>query len=133
MSYVVYGLRLRGEIEVRYIGQTKRHPDDRLRGHLSYAWGMPLPTMFAHWLMDNEPQIETFVIDHGDDLADILKKERAAIKVCSAVGHKLFNLHGVSPEKHITGRIPLVFEGSRKRYMKMRRAAWADNIGEQAA
>lgn len=95
MTYAVYGIRIIGSTEPRYIGQTGNGVDTRLAGHYLWCRQMPLKSPFAAWLLGNEGNIEAFVIDYHESRADALASERTAIEVCAKLGHRLFNVHHV--------------------------------------
>lgn len=91
MMIYVYGLRLKGDTEVRYIGQTSQYLDLRLKGHFSAAQCMRQGEALATWLVRNEPQIEIFKIGAVDSKAEGLAMERALIAFCLRLNHRLFN------------------------------------------
>jgi len=90
MTFTVYGLRLRGEKEVRYIGQTA-DVSARLAGHFSTAKRMPWATDFAHWLRDNGPIIEAVSLAVAETRIEARAIERQMVGACAALGHRLFN------------------------------------------
>jgi hypothetical protein len=91
MTWTVYGLRLRGNHEARYIGQTMRPLDNRLFNHFNIAAKMPRPTQFAHWLIDNRDEVEAFKIAYADTLVEARTIERVVIGLCLRLEHRLFN------------------------------------------
>ena len=95
MSYTVYALRLRGEIEARYIGQTQRALADRLHSHILAAKLPVRPRPLAVWLIENMGQIEVIDLAAFGDRASAINYERNAISLCAALGNRLFNIHGV--------------------------------------
>lgn len=89
MSYTVYGLRLIGETEPRYIGMTRRPLAYRVKCHLSYACNRI--GKFADWLNDNRELVEAYEIAETADreLAKVI--ERGIIRTRILNGHQLFN------------------------------------------
>lgn len=90
MTFSIYGLRLRGEREVRYVGHTT-DTAKRLGEHFRNARQMPWATNFANWLMANAASIEIVELDRADCRPDARIKERAAVAFCLALDHRLFN------------------------------------------
>lgn len=103
MTFAIYGLRLKGETEVRYIGQTG-DTDQRLAGHFSAAYAMPWRTQFANWLIENQHRIEMVVLGTADSRDEARRAERAAVAICLAMDHRLFNLWLVPAHKRIPER-----------------------------
>ena len=93
MSFTIYGLRLKGDGEVRYIGQTMRTPEVRLEDHLSAADHAPVPQGLSLWLLDNRESVEVFRIDELPAVQEAKMVERALIKAFARLGHRLFNCH----------------------------------------
>lgn len=92
---VVYGLRLCGSMECRYVGQTGRDGQARLDALLSQArklvgW-QPAPRTFNLWLTEFADEIETFTFTECPDEASAREEERRAVQTCLAMGHRLFN------------------------------------------
>lgn len=90
MNWVIYGLRLKGATEVRYVGRTKKI-EQRLAGHFSTAKQMPWATNFANWLLENKELIELVVLGTAEGQRDACRAERAAVAFCLALNHRLFN------------------------------------------
>jgi hypothetical protein len=111
VSWVIYGLRLKGDTECRYVGQTCKSPQVRLErltyeaGHLrkTFQWHgkSPDPDGFGEWLLDNQENIEAFVIAAAVSHADALETERAMVTVMLRLNHRLFNSHLVPADKRI--------------------------------
>lgn len=105
MRYTVYGIRLRGTIDVRYIGQTGQEISRRLTSHygeLLCQYGTKTP--FAEWALGNRADIEVFAISEHSTRAAAKEAERAAIKLACALGHKLFNQNFVPSALRIVRR-----------------------------
>jgi hypothetical protein len=90
MTWTVYALRVHGENEPRYIGQTSREPFVRMITHLAHAFNSPANS-FREWLTSNARVIEAVEVSQHDTLADAREAERAAIILSLAKGHRLFN------------------------------------------
>jgi len=91
MTYTVYGLRLKGEVGAKYVGQTAKPIGARLRIHVSEAkaYGGWNPTRFQAWLRANPGQVEAFPISQHDTREAAVAGERAAVEMCIALGHDL--------------------------------------------
>jgi len=105
MTITIYGIRIAGDSEVRYVGQSQ-DIESRMMGHFSGAKNMPEPDAKAAWLCDNEENIECFAIDTCDCLYDAKRIERAVIRQYVGLGHRLFNKHHVPTECWINWRGP---------------------------
>lgn len=91
MSYTVYGLRLIGDKEARYIGQTGKPLDRRLAVHHAESKVQYIPSPLCVWLMENKPQVEAFPILTVATRTDAHRAEREAVEFCLALNHRLFN------------------------------------------
>lgn len=93
MSFLVYGLRVTGDREVRYIGFTGHDAATRLKGHYSNAklYGARPTVGLAGWLLDNEGNVEAVELARAGGKAAIRIAERAAVEFCVALNHRLFN------------------------------------------
>lgn len=107
MTWTVYGLRLKGDREVRYVGVTRHTPEKRLFGHHG-EWGCS-QRPFPVWLRANKGNIETFAIAKVDTIEEARSHERAIIALCSRLRQRLFNRYGVEPEF----RLPTKSQGIR--------------------
>lgn len=87
----IYGLRIKGSTEARYIGRTLKPLEKRLYGHLYEARRMPIPTLFARWLNENRSEIEIFPIRVVSEWRELKLAERDMILACVALNHRLFN------------------------------------------
>jgi len=96
MTFQVYAIRQAGTVEARYIGQTSKGCETRLK-FLTYLarknWG---DRLFGQWLRDCG-DIEAVVLDTAETISEARNKERAAVRMFSACGHRLFNRHLMSP------------------------------------
>lgn len=98
--HTIYGLRLKGEKEVRYIGQTVGHVEMRLAGHVTCAArrAYGINKDLSAWLLENVGQIEAFKIAYAESRAEALGIEKAIIALCLRLEHRLLNQRGVPPE-----------------------------------
>lgn len=96
--FTVYALRVKGDPEVRYIGQTW-NVEQRLAGHLSTAHHMPWATTFADWLKGNRDSIEAVELATADTREEARRIERETVAVFLALDHRLFNQWLVPAEK----------------------------------
>lgn len=95
-AFSIYALRLCGDSEVRYVGQTMQRIEDRLRGHIQYANNHGIATTYTVWILDNWRTIEAVKIAEAATRQEALVLEAQLIGVMSALGHRLFNKHHVS-------------------------------------
>lgn len=98
--FTIYGLRLKGSKEVRYVGQTNAYnPELRLNGHFTAAalrrHNMPL----CDWLTERQSQIEIFKIGYADTREEARGIERAIIALCLRLEHRLFNQRCLPAER----------------------------------
>lgn len=103
MSFTIYALRLKGDPEVRYVGQTA-NLEQRFQYHRSYCCRIPWHTTFTLWLKNNAGAIECVEIGTAPTREEARLSERAAINLCLALGHRLFNRHLVPAEKRLPDR-----------------------------
>lgn len=97
MTYSVYGLRVKGDIELRYVGMTTKTPESRIKFETGMArlaertpHYQPLPADgISRWLLDNE--IEGIVLATVPTLAEVRVKEREMVVLFARLGHRLFN------------------------------------------
>jgi hypothetical protein len=101
VSHYVYGLRLRGDPEVRYVGMTSRAVEQRLAGHMSIAGCMPRKTAFCWWLLENRAEIEAFKIARVETLEDAVAHEKVFIAFCLKLDHRLFNRKHVPADRRL--------------------------------
>lgn len=117
---VIYGIRVLGSPEIRYVGQTSRAPEVRMRQLRSLALAAPRKGEFDRWLIDNNIEVVVLdVVEAGS--ANIA--ERATVRLCLAMGHRLFNQWLVPAEKRI---------GPRPSYSRELRVQWAAARVEEA-
>ena len=107
MSFYVYGLRLKGDLECRYIGQTGKAPEDRLidrirqsRHHVKIGY-CAHPDGLSQWVAANADNIEVFRIAKTETRQEARATERVIIALVLRLGHRLLNLEGVPPEQQI--------------------------------
>jgi hypothetical protein len=86
MSYTVYGIRIRGERETRYIGQTSGDPKTRLT-----ALRCDAGAAFLHWLDANRGRLEAFSIARFTTREEAKATEAVVINLCLRLNHRLFN------------------------------------------
>lgn len=104
MSYVVYGIRLKGDYEVRYVGFSRYRGQVRLRQHFYMAAREENGTPFAIWLRENHPNIEVFMIWEPDTCDAAVALEHGTIEMCTRLGHRLFNLARVPASLRIVAQ-----------------------------
>jgi hypothetical protein len=94
MSFTIYGLRIKGDIEVRYIGQTGKTLDERLYVALAKAKNNSknhhgiVPDL-SRWLLGNE--VESVALTTAATRAEARAKEREMVEAFAKLGHRLFN------------------------------------------
>lgn len=105
---IVYGLRLKGDREVRYVGETHKRRQDRLIQHMTRVrtprFGRPKHVYaegtFGHWLGAHKGQVEIFDIAECDSKAKARVTEKVVIALCQRLNHRLFNSkHMLRPKK----------------------------------
>lgn len=102
-AFTIYGLRVKGDKEVRYIGQCA-DVQIRLAGHFTQAKAMPWATNFADWLKHNKDQIEAVILGSAETRDEARKAERAAVAFCLALNHRLYNQWLVPAHKRLAPR-----------------------------
>jgi hypothetical protein len=96
MSFAVYGIRLKGDTEVRYIGQTRQELRTRHFNHRGEAANRPL----RDWLRQSgAANVDIFEIARCNTLEQALVTEKVIIALCVRLNHRLFNRDGVP--KHL--------------------------------
>lgn len=93
-DFVIYGVRLKGDTEVRYVGVTTQ---GLRRRHFNHRGDASSP--IQRWLLDNGNEAETFAITRCATRPEALATERLLITACLAMNHRLFNRDGVP--KHL--------------------------------
>jgi hypothetical protein len=103
VSFTIYGFRLRGDSEIRYVGMTSRAADTRLRCLTNEArlYGRRPTTGLGGWLLDNEGRIDAFEIVQVATQAEARIAERTAAAALVQAGHALFNRWLVPKDKRI--------------------------------
>jgi hypothetical protein len=91
MSYTVYGLREKGDREVRYVGFTRHSPDERLRNHVSQSRWSPHLWPLRGWLCDNKGAVEAFAISSVETEAEARAMEKVIIALCLRLNQRLLN------------------------------------------
>jgi hypothetical protein len=89
--YIVYGLRLKNEREVRYVGETTKRLLDRLIQHTSSAVMGRVGGEFADWLLSNRGEVEIFEIARCEDRKHAQETEKVVIAECQRLGQRIFN------------------------------------------
>lgn len=87
MTFTVYGIRLKGDPEVRYVGLTYKAIQRRLKEHLRTAC-CPSLTPRLHQNID---EIEIFAIASVADREQAKTTEKVIISLCVRLNHRLFN------------------------------------------
>lgn len=101
MTWDIYGIRLIGDPEIRYVGQTGKGVERRLYEKAYFArrdWG---DALMSQWMRDNEGRVEVVVIDTVTSEVDARAAERATVKMLSNIGHRLFNRNLIAREKRL--------------------------------
>jgi hypothetical protein len=89
---IVYGLRVCGEVESRYVGATHHSLSHRLRKHFDDAARRATP--LARWLSANRGRVEIFEIASFPESAGrarVFAHERATIASLLRLNHRLLN------------------------------------------
>lgn len=96
--FTVYGLRLKDDKEVRYIGQTNGPIELRLLGHMNAAERRVTSLQLCDWLSENADDVEIFKIGYADTRSEALGIEKAIIALCLRLEHRLFNRRALPTE-----------------------------------
>lgn len=101
--FYVYGLRVKEDREVRYVGETNSLPEFRLYGHYANARcdREYLHSALTDWLLENEGNVEAFKIGAADTREEARGLEKAVIALCLRLNQRLFNRTGVPRDLHI--------------------------------
>lgn len=99
MTFEVYGIREIGSLELRYIGQTQKGGDFRLRYLKSLARAGIGHRNMRDWLVGCDFQVEAIRLGEAPSREDARAKELVAIQAFAAVGHRLLNSQGVPRSK----------------------------------
>lgn len=93
MTFIIYGLRLQGAPEVRYIGLTSHTPESRLVSLTRHSrlYGRRPIVGLSGWLLDNEGAVDAFEITRVEAKKEAHAAERAAVEFCLKLNHRLFN------------------------------------------
>ena len=86
--FVIYGLHLEGDNEIRYVGSTC-NPQSRLWGHLRGEGGSDAKN---EWAAQNPGRVRMKILQSNVPERDRRKAEQRAIKECQNKGHRLFNV-----------------------------------------
>ena len=102
-KFAIYGFRLKGCPDVRYVGLTGVSPESRLRRLTKEAemYGRRATTGIGGWLLDNRDNIEVFLIVRTRTLQEARVAERTAIAALVEGGHRLLNRWLVPVDKRI--------------------------------
>jgi hypothetical protein len=84
----VYGLRRRGDCEIRYVGFTRFSPELRLLRHFVHA---NYRATFRAWLDANRDCLEAVTIREAKGEVEARAMEKAAIAALLVAGHRLLN------------------------------------------
>lgn len=101
MSFYIYGLRLVGERECRYVGMTSHNAQSRLRKLAEDARAGRNSGGLRDWLLENDGQIEAFHIAKVDTRSEAHATERAIVALLLRLDHRLLNFWLVPPESRI--------------------------------
>lgn len=102
--FTIYGLRLKGDKEARYIGQTNGFVEVRLLGHLSAAERKRYNPSLCDWLLANKDNVEAFKIAFADTREEARGIEKVIVGLCLRLEHRLFNHWLVPTELRIGWR-----------------------------
>lgn len=91
-KFFVYALRVKGEMEARYIGQSKQ-PERRLYEVVWEALRAGCPTANDLWLRANRHRLELAILHECESREEAKKVEAEAIRLFAAMGHRLVNCH----------------------------------------
>lgn len=101
MTHTVYGLRIKGDREVRYIGITGNDVQLRLHIHLMRARGKSREQRtLAQWLVENDGNVEIFPIAKVETKEEAVGHEKAIIALCLRLNQRLLNQRGLPPEHY---------------------------------
>lgn len=89
--HTIYGLRVSGDREVRYIGLTNCPVEERLAGHLSAAARRRHNLPLCDWLQFHGERVEIFKIGYAETRTEAQSLERALIGIATGLGQRLFN------------------------------------------
>lgn len=88
--YKIYGLRVIGEDEIRYVGLTKNTLSSRLAQHIREKRHNPYK---INWILKNKHNIEIILIeDNIKGLYNANEKEKYYIDLYKSIGNRLTNL-----------------------------------------
>jgi hypothetical protein len=92
--FTIYAMRAKGDIEVRYVGQTAKTPESRIYSEAGQArWRQTHGSMrddrFGEWLLGN--QVEAVTLATAATKAEACAKEREMVEAFARLGHRLFN------------------------------------------
>jgi hypothetical protein len=97
MSVTVYGIRLKGDREVRYIGFTRGDLDARLKKHIGGMVYKGSFRPFVPWIKEHRHEVEIFPIAKCDTVAEARKTESVLIALCCRLNQRLLNGAQVPP------------------------------------
>jgi predicted GIY-YIG superfamily endonuclease len=113
MSVTVYGLRLRGGKEARYIGMTGNF-NARLHAHFIGIDSPHRNPQLCDWLRTHNSDVEIFKIASADTRTEAFGIERAIIALCLRLEHRLFNQRGLPNDRTTNSLVlPVPATGSR--------------------
>lgn len=101
MTYTVYGLRLRGEREARYIGFTRVSLDVRLARHIAATIDRNSNRPVVPWLKENRDRVEAFAIAKCETGPEARATESVVIALCLRLNQRLLNTAQVPPHLHV--------------------------------
>ena len=91
--FTVYAIRISGDCEARYIGQTSLSPEKRLSAHFGEAHpsGWASRTPFDEWLIGHRDEIEAIPLATFGSRLEAKAFERQLICALAKLGNRLFN------------------------------------------
>lgn len=97
--FVIYGLHLEGDDEIRYVGSTC-NPRSRFFQHKTgYEQRNPAKD---EWVKANKRRLRMKILQSDIPEKDRRKAEQRAIKECQNKGHRLFNVRRASNDIQAT-------------------------------
>lgn len=87
----IYGLRLKGSDEFRYVGLTKKSLEERFKGHVKRSKNKKTPV--SCWISSHGPEnIEIIALETVSDMSDLAAREVYWISSLKEQGYSILNL-----------------------------------------
>jgi hypothetical protein len=97
-TFTIYGLRVQGDREVRYVGQTHDAVERRAAAHVSRRSDLRRSSLYSEWADANHGRIEGFAIATAPTREEAKRLEQVVIGFCLKLNHRLFNYEHVPPQ-----------------------------------